>query len=69
LEKLGYSIEAVLFITAEDGMSKKLAEDIYTFPSMIFNVAIYEAENEDRMLFRIRRIIDLIDNNKNRTLS
>lgn len=69
VEKLGYSIEAVLFITAEDGMSKKLAKDIYAFPSMIFNVAIYEAENEDRMLFGIRRFIDFVDNNKNKTLS
>ena len=69
LEKLGYSIEAVLFITAEEGMSKKLAEDIYAFPSIIFKVAVYEAENEDRMLSGIRSFIDLVDKNKSKTFS
>ena len=69
LEKLGYSIEAVIFITAEEGMSKKLTEDIYSFPSMIFKVAVYEAKDEDKMLFGIRRFIGLVDKNKSKTFS
>lgn len=69
LENLGYSIEAVIFITAEEGMSKKLTEDIYSFPSMIFKVAVYEAKDEDKMLFGIRRFIGLVDKNKSKTFS
>ena len=60
LDKLGYKITATLFITAEDGIPEKIADNIYVLPSMWFSV-IHSGKQEEKMLFGINRAISIAE--------
>ena len=60
LEKIGYNITAALYITAEEGIPKKITENIYVLPSMWFSV-IYDGKEEDVILARIKRAIEIAE--------
>lgn len=60
LEKIGYNITAALYITAEEGIPKKIADNIYVLPSMWFSV-IYDGKEEEVILARIKRAIEIAE--------
>lgn len=62
LEKLSFKVIAALIITAEEGIVKRLDDKIYIIPSMWFST-IYDGKQEEKMLFRIKRAIDIADGN------